>query len=269
MMLTLVRTMNETEDTRNETEDTSIIQLFNKMLIDHSFYGSTRIDHIEILSVEQRASLALLVKISEQMNNYREYPVNTFDQILPAMLGEIYKVMKNLKIIINPNKSVRDILELICDHNIISAGMICCFTGNSRLRSKNTVLNYLRQLNRAGVLTRYSTQPLVQAIRDMEKKPLASLRRTELYGFPNQSPKAYGSVVSYYAEKTKDAYISVEEKEEVRLIKKAKKSKVIRKLTIKRELEKLSSGETLDHYLVGERERKITQLQQELEELND
>jgi len=124
------------------------------------------------------------------------------DILISRFLQHLYKEIKLLDVLINPKESVREIIDIVGEYGIVSTRMVTQLIINDQIQSKTTARKLLRKLKRAGLLEIYSTKPLIKAI----IRPLASLHRTELYGFPGLGISAYSHMIDFYKDLTEKAH---------------------------------------------------------------
>ena len=203
------------------------------------------------------------------MKDYCRPTSKNSERQITDFLRDIYKIMKALAPVINPNATTRSINDVIVDHKIVSARMVCHYSLGSKIRSKTTALNYLRELERAKILERKSPDPVISAI----KKPLASIHRTELYGFPGVDQEDdYESAIEFYSGLTQEAYITERVKAETDLIRKELQMETKKRKILTNRIERLKQElqtNTLDHFLRKNQEKELFELQHELEGLDD
>ena len=198
--------------TKDEDDSTNFIQSVKKFDL---LIKSTGILLNGNLTFEELAGYIISVKIFDLSVKYSNLLNNKTDLALDIAVSRffqlLYKEMKTLDVILKPKESVREIIDVVGEYGIVSARMVTIYAVNDHIRTKNTARKLLRQLNRAGLLFLYPTKPMIENI----DKPLASLHRTELYGFPGLPVNAYSNVIKFYKDLTEKAH------EDVRLKQKA------------------------------------------------
>lgn len=215
-MILLVNSIAKDDDVSAKDDDvsTNFIQWVKKFDLLIKYTGNlleANLTYEELVGYVISVKLTdLSIKLSDLLDNKTdlslELAISRFFQLL-------YKEMRVLEVLINPRESTREIIEVIGEHGILSARMITRYTMNDQIRSKNTARKLLRLLHRSGLLDLYPTDPLTQAI----DKPLASLHRTELYGFPNLPNTAYNNVINFYKNLTEKAHEDERRKQQVKL----------------------------------------------------
>lgn len=196
----------EDVSTKDEDVSTNFIQSVKKFDL---LIKSTGILPTENLTFEELAGYIISVKISDLSVKYSNLLNNKTDLALDLAVSRflqlLYKEIKTLDVLLRPKESVREIIDVVGEYGIVSAKMVTTYAINDQIRTKNTARKLLRQLNRAGLLFLYPTKPMIENI----NKPLASLHRTELYGFPGLNINAYNNVIEFYKDLTEKAHEDV------------------------------------------------------------
>lgn len=155
-------------------------------------------------NLESLVGKSILIKFIDRYINNSDRYINNSD----SLSEDFYNFLKSYNFLLNPNENLRNLLVALKNHGVMSVGLIH-YLALEGYNSPTTIRLYLKRMEKAGLVCRYSTDPIIKAC---EKKPLTNLKHMELYGFHNLPFSAYESITEFYKLKTEEAY----EKEMIR-----------------------------------------------------
>lgn len=160
-------------------------------------------------SLEERAGHGVLLRVAERLSLFLEQSARFQEQQLDYEYTKLIRMINSdiqkLLVVIDPRKGTRDLMEFIGEAGIVSAGMVCRYHVNRALKGKRHILDRLRELEIAGVLKRYSYEPVKVALKSRNLTPFASLAKTEFYGYPGLKLHSYEKAIEFYTLHTETA----------------------------------------------------------------